>query len=106
MSNEHLVPAYVVNEREMASKGIGAVLLPGFMNKTALERTIETGLVTFYSRTKRILWTKGERSGNLLYVQKILIDCDADSLIIDATSSGPSCHTGASSCFECNPVGE
>ena len=75
------------------------VLMLGFMNKEAYNQTIETKKVTFYSRTKRCLWTKGETSGNFLNVVKILIDCDNDTLLIKANPDGPTCHTGADTCF-------
>ncbi|MEI7811452.1 MAG: bifunctional phosphoribosyl-AMP cyclohydrolase/phosphoribosyl-ATP diphosphatase HisIE [Ignavibacteria bacterium] len=75
------------------------VLMLGFMNKESLEKTIETGLVTFFSRTKNRLWTKGETSGNCLKLVNILSDCDNDSLLISAIPEGNTCHTGDYSCF-------
>ena len=75
------------------------VLMVGFMNKEAMERTEETGKVTFFSRTKNRLWTKGEESGNFLHVVSILVDCDNDTLLIKANPAGPVCHTGADTCF-------
>lgn len=75
------------------------VLMLGFMNEEALKQTEETGLVTFYSRSKKRLWTKGEESGNHLQLRQILIDCDNDSLLIKAEPSGPVCHTGADTCW-------
>ncbi len=75
------------------------VLMLGFMNAEALKKTEETGWVTFYSRTKKRLWTKGEESGNKLQLRQILLDCDADSLLIKAEPSGPICHTGADTCW-------
>jgi len=79
------------------------VLMLGFMNKEAYEKTVETGLVTFWSRTRNCLWTKGETSGNVLKVVKILNDCDNDTLLIKANPAGPVCHTGADTCwFETN----
>ena len=76
------------------------VLMLGFMNKEALDKTIETNKVTFYSRTKNRLWTKGESSGNFLNVVSIQEDCDHDTLLIKAEPVGPVCHTGAATCFE------
>lgn len=76
------------------------VLMLGFMNKEALEKTIETGKVTFWSRTRNTLWTKGETSGNFLNVVSIQDDCDHDTLLIKANPVGPVCHTGAATCFE------
>ncbi|MFW5656549.1 MAG: bifunctional phosphoribosyl-AMP cyclohydrolase/phosphoribosyl-ATP diphosphatase HisIE [Bacteroidota bacterium] len=75
------------------------VLMVGFMNEEALAKTREIGLVTFYSRTKSRLWTKGEESGNHLKVNQIIEDCDNDTLLIKATPTGPVCHTGADTCF-------
>src|SRR6476660_2592867 len=71
------------------------VLMLGFMNEEALKKTEETGLVTFYSRTKKRLWTKGEESQNHLQLRQMLIDCDNDTLLIQAEPQGPVCHTGA-----------
>jgi phosphoribosyl-AMP cyclohydrolase / phosphoribosyl-ATP pyrophosphohydrolase len=88
-----LIPAIVQDANS------GAVLMLGFMNAEAFEKTEATGLVTFYSRSRRRLWTKGETSGNHLRVREILVDCDADTLLIKATPSGPVCHTGAVTCF-------
>ncbi|HVF82209.1 MAG TPA: bifunctional phosphoribosyl-AMP cyclohydrolase/phosphoribosyl-ATP diphosphatase HisIE [Flavisolibacter sp.] len=75
------------------------VLMLGFMNEEALKQTEQTGLVTFYSRSKKRLWTKGEESGNLLKLKQILADCDKDSLLIKAEPTGPVCHTGADTCW-------
>jgi len=75
------------------------VLMLGFMNEAALLKTEEIGKVTFYSRSKQRLWTKGEESGNFLYVKEIMIDCDNDTLLVKANPVGPVCHTGADTCF-------
>ncbi|GAB4091598.1 bifunctional phosphoribosyl-AMP cyclohydrolase/phosphoribosyl-ATP diphosphatase [Flaviaesturariibacter terrae] len=75
------------------------VLMLGFMNAEALKRTEETGLVTFWSRTRNRLWTKGEESGNSLQLRQILVDCDRDSLLVKAEPKGPVCHTGADTCW-------
>ncbi len=75
------------------------VLMLGFMNSEAYEKTKKEGRVTFYSRTKNRLWTKGEESGNFLNVKEILEDCDNDTLLIKADPVGPVCHTGADTCF-------
>ena len=75
------------------------VLMLGFMNKEAYEKTVSTGLVTFWSRTRNTLWTKGETSGNVLKVVEILNDCDEDTLLIKANPAGPVCHTGADTCW-------
>ncbi len=88
-----LVPAVVQDVSTLK------VLMVGFMNAKALEKTINTGKVTFYSRTKKRLWTKGEESGNYLTVVEMLIDCDDDTILIKAEPAGPVCHTGADTCF-------
>ncbi|MBT1704541.1 bifunctional phosphoribosyl-AMP cyclohydrolase/phosphoribosyl-ATP diphosphatase HisIE [Chryseosolibacter indicus] len=75
------------------------VLMLGFMNEEAFNKTIREKRVTFYSRTKNRLWTKGETSGNFLEVHDILVDCDSDSILIKAHPIGPVCHTGADTCF-------
>jgi len=75
------------------------VLMVGYMNEEALEQTAREKKVTFFSRSKNRLWTKGETSGNYLFVEDILTDCDNDSILIRATPAGPTCHTGSTSCF-------
>ena len=75
------------------------VLMLGYMNKEAYDKTKVEGLVTFYSRSKNRLWTKGESSNNFLNVDDIQIDCDNDTILIKATPKGPTCHTGSTSCF-------
>jgi len=75
------------------------VLMLGFMNEEALKKTEETGLVSFYSRSRQRLWTKGEESGNHLQLRQILLDCDKDTLLIKAEPKGPVCHTGADTCW-------
>ena len=76
------------------------VLMLGYMNEEALQKTIAEEKVTFYSRTKERLWTKGETSGNFLVVKEIISDCDQDTLLIKAEPKGPTCHTGADTCFD------
>jgi phosphoribosyl-AMP cyclohydrolase / phosphoribosyl-ATP pyrophosphohydrolase len=75
------------------------VLMLGFMNEEAFIKTEETGKVTFFSRSKQRLWTKGEESGNFLQVRQVFLDCDKDSLLIKADPVGPVCHTGADTCW-------
>jgi phosphoribosyl-AMP cyclohydrolase len=79
----------------------GEVLMVGFMNDTALAKTRETGFATFFSRTRQKLWTKGETSGNKLAVQQILVDCDADTVLVKVKRLGDGnvCHTGERTCF-------
>ncbi len=88
-----LVPAIV---QDADSK---VVLMLGFMNQEAVDKTTESGKVTFYSRTKNRLWTKGEESGNFLLLKEIKTDCDKDTLLIKAEPLGPVCHTGADTCW-------
>jgi len=88
-----LLPAIVQDERT------GKVLMLGFMNDEALEKTRQTGQVTFYSRSKQCLWTKGEESGNFLDLKSISADCDNDTLLVKAIPRGPVCHTGSDTCF-------
>ena len=88
-----LVPAIVQDAQTQR------VLMLGFMNREAYEKTVETGLVTFFSRTRQKLWTKGETSGNLLHVVTIKEDCDHDTLLVLAHPDGPVCHTGTDTCW-------
>jgi phosphoribosyl-ATP pyrophosphohydrolase/phosphoribosyl-AMP cyclohydrolase len=91
--SDGLIPAIVQDSRT------GVVLMLGFMNNEALEKTIESRKVTFYSRSKKRLWTKGETSNNFLHFEEVKIDCDNDTLLIKATPDGPVCHTGTDTCF-------
>jgi len=93
-----LVPVIIQDATSMQ------VLMLGFMNEEAYKKTQNDNRVTFYSRGKERLWTKGESSGNFLDVVSINIDCDDDTLLIKATAHGPTCHTGATSCFDSLPV--
>jgi phosphoribosyl-ATP pyrophosphohydrolase/phosphoribosyl-AMP cyclohydrolase len=96
-----LVPAIIQDSQ--TSK----VLMLGFMNEMAYNKTVETGKVTFFSRTKNRLWTKGEESGNFLNVKSITEDCDQDTLLIKVIPVGPVCHTGSDTCFDevnSNPI--
>ncbi len=89
-----LIPA-IIQDNET-----NKVLMLGYVNEEALAKTQETGTVTFYSRTKQRLWTKGEESGNFLHVVSIKEDCDKDTLLIKVNPVGPVCHMGADTCFE------
>jgi phosphoribosyl-ATP pyrophosphohydrolase/phosphoribosyl-AMP cyclohydrolase len=89
-----IVPAIIQDVRT------GRVLMLGFMNPEALRKTETEGRVTFFSRTKQRLWTKGEESGNFLHVAEIMKDCDSDTLLIKARPDGPVCHTGTDTCFD------
>lgn len=77
----------------------GVVLMLGYMNAEALTKTRETGLVTFFSRSKQRLWTKGESSGHVLRLRELRADCDADAILVKAAPSGPVCHTGDDTCW-------
>ncbi|MDO6675604.1 bifunctional phosphoribosyl-AMP cyclohydrolase/phosphoribosyl-ATP diphosphatase HisIE [Tenacibaculum sp. 1_MG-2023] len=88
-----LVPVVIQNNTTLQ------VLMLGYMNKEAFTKTQKEGKVTFYSRSKNRLWTKGEESGNFLWVKDIEVDCDNDTLLIKATPEGPTCHKGTTSCF-------
>ncbi len=89
-----LVPVIIQNNNT------SQVLMLGYMNKEAFNKTKAENKVTFYSRTKNRLWTKGEKSGNFLIVKDIQIDCDNDTILIKAEPKGPTCHTGSTSCFK------
>jgi phosphoribosyl-ATP pyrophosphohydrolase/phosphoribosyl-AMP cyclohydrolase len=92
-SADGLVPAVIQDTNT------GKVLMLGYMNSEALDKTRKEGTVTFFSRSKQRLWTKGETSGNFLLVNEIAADCDGDTLLLKATPAGPVCHTGADTCF-------
>lgn len=79
------------------------VLMLGYMNREAYQKTLDTGMVTFYSRTRQTLWTKGETSGHFLEVVEMYQDCDNDTLLIQAIPHGPTCHRGTTSCFDTPP---
>ncbi len=76
------------------------VLMLGYMNREAFEKTVAEGVVTFWSRSRKCLWTKGETSGNFLHVVSMLPDCDADTLLVRARPDGPTCHRGTPSCWD------
>ncbi len=96
--SQGLIPA-IVQDAETH-----AVLMLGYMNSEAYQKTLETGLVTFYSRRRQTLWTKGETSGHYLRLVELRIDCDGDALLVRALPQGPTCHRGTYSCF--SEVGE
>ena len=97
-----LVPAII---QDATTK---TVLMLGYMNKEAFDKTVETKKVTFYSRSRQCLWTKGETSGNFLELVDIKVDCDNDTLLVKANPTGPTCHTGNDTCWgeknEKNPL--
>jgi phosphoribosyl-ATP pyrophosphohydrolase/phosphoribosyl-AMP cyclohydrolase len=88
-----LVPVVIQDEQTLE------VLMLGYMNKEAYDKTVAENIVTFYSRSKNRLWTKGETSNNFLHVKSMAIDCDNDTVLIKVKADGPTCHTGNRSCF-------
>jgi phosphoribosyl-ATP pyrophosphohydrolase/phosphoribosyl-AMP cyclohydrolase len=92
-SPDGLVPSIVQDAKTQK------VLMLGYMNRESFDKTNETGKVTFFSRSRRSLWVKGETSGNFLDVKEILLDCDGDTILIKANPAGAVCHTGADTCF-------
>lgn len=92
-NDDGLVPAII---QDATTKN---VLMLGYMNAEAFEKTKETKLITFYSRTKKRLWTKGEESGNVLHLVDIKLDCDNDTLLISVNPNGPTCHKGTDTCW-------
>lgn len=92
-STDGLVPAIIQDSHTLK------VLMLGYMNEESYKKTVETKKVTFYSRSRNTLWTKGETSGNFLHLVSHSIDCDNDSILIQARPDGPTCHTGADTCF-------
>lgn len=89
-----LVPAIAQQQ------GTGEVLMMAWMNRESLEQTLNTGMATYYSRSRARLWTKGEESGNTQVVLKIATDCDGDTLLLEVEQTGPACHTGTRTCFD------
>jgi phosphoribosyl-AMP cyclohydrolase len=86
--------------------GSGDVLVVAHMNRDALDQTLSSGRVHFWSRSRETLWMKGETSGHVLEVEEVLVDCDQDALVIRARPAGPTCHTGQRSCFFRRVVGD
>ena len=97
-----LIPAVVQDDET------GQVLMVAFMNTEAVNHTLETGKVTFWSRSRQKFWIKGESSGDFLFLKQMLFDCDADCLLVKVAAVGPSCHEGYRSCFfrSVDPKGE
>jgi phosphoribosyl-AMP cyclohydrolase / phosphoribosyl-ATP pyrophosphohydrolase len=93
-SPDGLIPAIIQDSKTQK------ILMLGYMNAEALKKTLDENRVTFFSRSKKRLWTKGEESGNFLNVNELLIDCDNDTVLIKATPLGPVCHTGSDTCFD------
>lgn len=92
-NRDGLVPAII---QDASTKNI---LMLGYMNEEAYQKTMETGKVTFFSRTKNRLWTKGEESGNFLHLAEVKLDCDRDTLLISVKPEGPTCHQGTDTCW-------
>lgn len=93
-TGDGLLPAIIQDARTLK------VLMMGYMNEEAFEKTVSEGRVTFFSRSRQTLWTKGETSGNFLTVVEMYKDCDSDTLLIKAIPAGPTCHRGTTSCFD------
>ena len=99
--SEGLVPVIVQDARSLQ------VLMLGYANAEAWDKTLQTGMVTFWSRTRNELWTKGETSGNVLKLVDYFIDCDHDTILVTADPIGPTCHRGTTTCFDSvNDAGE
>jgi phosphoribosyl-ATP pyrophosphohydrolase/phosphoribosyl-AMP cyclohydrolase len=98
-SKDGLLPAVIQDAKTRE------VLMLGYMNEESLKATRETGLVTFFSRSRQAIWVKGETSGNHLHVVEISSDCDSDAILISANPEGPTCHQGTSSCFDHSQFG-
>ncbi|MCK5034140.1 MAG: phosphoribosyl-AMP cyclohydrolase, partial [Calditrichia bacterium] len=92
--NNGLIPAIIQDSKT------DKVLMLAYMNQESVDKTRNEKKVTFFSRSRQRLWTKGETSGNFLLLNEILLDCDGDTLLIKATPTGPVCHTGADTCFK------
>ncbi|HKP69176.1 MAG TPA: bifunctional phosphoribosyl-AMP cyclohydrolase/phosphoribosyl-ATP diphosphatase HisIE [Pyrinomonadaceae bacterium] len=89
-----LIPAVVQDYRS------NKLLMVAFMNEASFNQTMETGLATFYSRSRRAIWVKGETSGNYLHVKEVIPDCDSDTVLVRVAADGPVCHTGSQTCFD------
>ena len=98
--NSGLIPAIVQDCQT------GMVLMLGYMNPESIQKTLDTGLVTFWSRSRNCLWTKGESSHNCLHMRSIACDCDKDTLLVLARPDGPTCHKGTTSCFDASPLAD
>ena len=83
----------------VANSDTKAILMVAMMDQLAIDKTVETGIAHFHSRSRGKLWMKGETSGNVLKIVRILVDCDQDSLVLECIPAGPTCHTGAAECF-------
>lgn len=98
--NSGLIPAIVQDCQTVM------VLMLGYMNPESIQKTLDTGLVTFWSRSRNCLWTKGESSHNYLHMRSIACDCDKDTLLVLARPDGPTCHKGTTSCFDASPLAD
>jgi phosphoribosyl-AMP cyclohydrolase len=94
-----MLPVICIDGAKLAAAKFQAVRMVAYATELAVVKTLETGLATFWSRSRQSLWTKGEQSGNVLLVRAAYTDCDADNLLLDVQAIGPTCHTGAETCF-------
>lgn len=99
-SDEGLVTVIATDSKNLAIQGMRAFRMVGFANKEAVQTTLETGKVTFFSRISRQLWTNGETSGDYMLLREAYTDCGNDTLLVDVEPLGPTCHKGTQSCFE------
>ncbi len=105
-NKDGLIPVVCIDGDRMCVDGLRSYRMQAFANSEAVQTTLETGFATFWSRSRNELWTKGMTSGNTMSVRGIYADCDYDSLLFDVDARGPSCHTGALTCFELPNEGE
>lgn len=100
VSGEGIVPVACIDASKLDTEGLAAYRMQAYATRFAMAQTFGTGIATFWSRSRQGLWVKGAESGNFLIVRAAFTDCDADSVLLDVEPIGPSCHTGANSCFE------
>ncbi|MEK7599976.1 MAG: phosphoribosyl-AMP cyclohydrolase [Patescibacteria group bacterium] len=100
VSGEGIVPVVCIDTMKLETEGLAAYRMQAYATRFAMVQTLGTGIATFWSRSRQGLWVKGAESGNFLIVRGAYTDCDADSVLLDVEAMGPSCHTGANSCFE------
>lgn len=100
VSGEGIVPVVCVDANKLETEGLAAYRMQAYATRLAMAQTLGTGIATFWSRSRQGMWVKGASSGSFLIVRAAYTDCDADSVLLDVEPMGPTCHTGADSCFE------